>query len=29
VPTMPTLKYTLTEEEIWAIVGYVRGHHCM
>jgi mono/diheme cytochrome c family protein len=27
VPTMPTFKYTLSEEEIWAIVGYVRGLH--
>jgi mono/diheme cytochrome c family protein len=25
VPTMPTFKYTLSEEEIWAIVAYVRG----
>ena len=25
VPTMPTFKYTLSEDEIWAIVGYVRG----
>ena len=24
VPTMPTFKYTLSEEEIWAIVEYVR-----
>jgi mono/diheme cytochrome c family protein len=29
VPTMPTFKYTLSEEEIWAIVGYVRGLHGM
>lgn len=27
VPTMPTFKYTLSEEEIWAIVGYVRSLH--
>jgi mono/diheme cytochrome c family protein len=27
VPTMPTFKYTLSEEEIWAIVGYVRTLH--
>ena len=27
VPTMPTFKYTLSEDEIWAIVGYVRGLH--
>jgi mono/diheme cytochrome c family protein len=27
VPTMPTFKYTLSEEEVWAIVGYVRGLH--
>jgi len=25
VPTMPTFKYTLSEEEIWAIVAYVRA----
>jgi mono/diheme cytochrome c family protein len=29
VPTMPTFKYTLAEEEIWAIVGYVRSLHGM
>ena len=29
VPTMPTFKYTLSEEEIWAIVGYVRALHGM
>jgi mono/diheme cytochrome c family protein len=29
VPTMPTFKYTLAEEEIWAIVGYVRSLHSM
>ena len=29
VPTMPTFKYTLSEDEIWAIVGYVRGLHGM
>ncbi|MFO0732699.1 MAG: c-type cytochrome [Nitrospiraceae bacterium] len=29
VPTMPTFKYTLSEEEIWAIVGYVRSLHGM
>lgn len=27
VPTMPTFKYTLSEEEVWAIVGYVRTLH--
>ncbi len=27
VPTMPTFKYTLSEEEIWAIVGFVRTLH--
>ncbi len=27
VPTMPSFKYTLSEDEIWAIVGYVRGLH--
>lgn len=27
VPTMPTFKYTLSEEEIWAIVAYVRTLH--
>jgi mono/diheme cytochrome c family protein len=27
VPTMPTFKYTLSEEEIWSIVGFVRGLH--
>lgn len=29
VPTMPTFKHTLSEDEIWAIVGYVRGLHGM
>jgi mono/diheme cytochrome c family protein len=29
VSTMPTFKYTLSEEEIWAIVGYVRTLHGM
>jgi mono/diheme cytochrome c family protein len=29
VPTMPTFKYTLSEEEIWAIVAYVRTLHGM
>lgn len=29
VPTMPTFKFTLSEEEIWAIVGYVRSLHGM
>ena len=29
VPTMPSFKYTLSEEEIWAIVGYVRSLHGM
>jgi mono/diheme cytochrome c family protein len=29
VPTMPTFKYTLSEEEIWDIVGYVRTLHGM
>jgi mono/diheme cytochrome c family protein len=27
VPTMPTFKHTLSEEEIWSIVGYVRSLH--
>jgi len=27
VPTMPTFKYTLSEEEIWDIVAYVRKLH--
>jgi len=27
VPTMPTFKYTLSEKEIWSIVGYVRTLH--
>jgi mono/diheme cytochrome c family protein len=27
VPTMPTFKYTLSEEEIWSIVGVVRRLH--
>ncbi len=29
VATMPTFKYTLSEEEIWSIVGYVRTLHGM
>jgi len=29
VPTMPTFKYTLSEDEIWAIVVYVRTLHGM
>jgi mono/diheme cytochrome c family protein len=29
VPTMPTFKYTLSEEEIWNIVGHVRSLHGM
>lgn len=29
VPTMPTFKYTLSEEEIWSIVAYVRTLHGM
>ncbi|MBH0176772.1 MAG: c-type cytochrome [Nitrospira sp.] len=29
VPTMPTFKYTLSEDEVWAIVGYVRSLHGM
>ena len=29
VPTMPTFKFTLSEEEIWNIVGYVRTLHGM
>ena len=29
VPTMPTFKYTLSEDEIWAIVGHVRTLHGM
>jgi mono/diheme cytochrome c family protein len=29
VPTMPTFKYTLSEDEIWAIVSYVRTLHGM
>jgi mono/diheme cytochrome c family protein len=29
VPTMPTFKYTLSEGELWAIVGYVRTLHGM
>ncbi len=29
VPTMPTFKYTLSEEEIWAIVAHVRSLHGM
>ncbi len=27
VPTMPTFKYTLSEEEIWSVVAYVRSLH--
>jgi len=27
VPTMPTFKFTLSEDEIWAIVGHVRSLH--
>ena len=27
VATMPTFKYTLSEEELWAIVGFVRTLH--
>ena len=27
VATMPTFKYTLSEEELWAIVSYVRTLH--
>ena len=27
VPTMPTFKYTLSEEEMWSIVGVVRTLH--
>ncbi len=29
VPTMPTFKFTLSQKEIWAIVGYVRSLHGM
>jgi mono/diheme cytochrome c family protein len=29
VPTMPTFKYTLSEEELWSIVAYVRTLHGM
>ena len=29
VSTMPTFKYTLSEEEIWSVVGYVRTLHGM
>jgi mono/diheme cytochrome c family protein len=29
VPTMPTFKYTLSEEELWALVAYVRTLHAM
>ncbi len=29
VPTMPTFKYTLSEDEIWAIIGHVRTLHGM
>lgn len=27
VPTMPTFKYTLSEDEVWAIIGHVRSLH--
>lgn len=27
VPTMPTFKYTLSEEEIWSVVAFVRSLH--
>jgi len=27
VATMPTFKYTLSEEDLWAVVGYVRTLH--
>ena len=27
VSTMPTFRYTLSEEELWAVVGYVRTLH--
>lgn len=29
VPTMPTFKYTLAEDEVWSIVAYVRTLHGM
>ena len=29
VPTMPTFKYTLSEDEIWSILAYVRSLHGM
>jgi mono/diheme cytochrome c family protein len=29
VPTMPTFKYTLSEDEVWSIVAYVRTLHGM
>lgn len=29
VPTMPTFKFTLSEDEIWSIVGHVRSLHGM
>ncbi len=29
VPTMPTFKHTLSEEEVWSIVAYVRTLHGM
>src|SRR4249919_592551 len=29
VPTMPTFKYTMSEDEIWAIVAHVRSLHGM
>ena len=29
VPTMPTFKYTLSEEELWSLVAYVRTLHGM
>ncbi len=27
VPTMPSFRYTLSEDELWAVVGYVRTLH--
>ena len=29
VPTMPTFKYTLSEDEIWSVVSFVRSLHGM
>ncbi len=29
VPTMPTFKYTLSEQELWSLVAYVRTLHGM